>query len=76
MAVDEKALKNHPGKNPDYDAGMKARRDAQDHNKAAAETNAANAALGIDARVPFVRVPRAPNKYIPHAGAKQQARGK
>ena len=65
MAVDEKALKNHPGKNPEYDAGMKARRDAQAYN-----------AKALAAGLPTIKVPRAPNKYIPHAGAKQQARGK
>ena len=33
MAVDLKALKNHPGRNPNFEAEMQSRIDAQTHNR-------------------------------------------
>lgn len=62
MAVDNKTLAKHPGRNPDYEARMKARRAAQKHNRSA---------LGATYPVP---VPRQPNKYVPHQGKKELAR--
>jgi len=52
-------LKNHPGLNPAYFAQMEARRSAL-----------------IEKRQGYpVRVPPQPNKYVPHIGAKQRAKG-
>jgi len=59
MAVD---LKNHPGLNPDYFRDMEARRSALAYNRIAPY------GLGM-------RVPPQPNKYVPHIGAKQRAKG-
>lgn len=61
MAVEGKTLAKHPGRNPDYEAGMRARREAQAYNRKA----------GV---VRKVRVPKQPNKYIPHQGKKESAR--
>ena len=60
MTVD---LSNHPGKNPDYDRLMSARRGIMAENKA-------RASMGI----PRLPVPPQPNKYIPHIGAKQRGK--
>lgn len=67
MAVD---LKNHPGLNPDYFRLMKARLQAQAHNR----TQRDLAARKLP-HLPFMTVPKQPNKYVPHTGAKQRARG-
>lgn len=76
MAVDGKTLENHPGRNPDYAQGMAHRKAAQKHNKEARELNAKNAALGLPARIVMVPVPRAPNKYLPHVGAKERQKAR
>jgi len=59
MAVD---LKNHPGLNPAYFAQMERRQGIIAYNRHP----------GTIARL---RVPPQPNKYIPHIGAKQRAKG-
>lgn len=61
MAVD---LNNHPGKNPDYDRLMSARRGIMAENRV-------RASMGLSP----MKVPPQPNKYIPHIGAKQRAKG-
>lgn len=60
MAVD---LKNHPGLNPEYFEQMEARRSALAYNRF-------NAYAGVS-----MKVPPQPNKYVPHIGAKQRAKG-
>jgi hypothetical protein len=74
MAVDLKALKNHPGRNPNYDAEMRDRVDAQNHNKRAKTMNFRARALNMPL-IGMVKVPKQPNKYVPHQGAKELARG-
>lgn len=74
MAVEGKTLAKHPGRNPDYEAGMRARRDAQAHNKQAREFNLRAQAMGLKQFMPLVPVPRQPNKYVPHQGKKEMAR--
>lgn len=70
MAVD---LKDHPGLNPDYFQAMKKRRAAMQANKLA---KAAALGMGIDPRqIRMTPVPKQPNKYVPHIGAKQRAKG-
>lgn len=60
MAVD---LKDHPGLNPDY-FRLKAKRESvQAYNRTPA------------GRVAPLRVPPQPDKYVPHIGAKQRAKG-
>lgn len=61
MAVD---LKNHPGLNPDYFRLMSSRRGIMQENRA-------RASMGL----PLMKVPPQPNKYVPHIGAKQRAKG-
>lgn len=61
MAVD---LNEHPGKNPEYDHLMSIRRGIMQKNRVRASVN-----------LPLIRVPPQPNKYIPHIGAKQRAKG-
>lgn len=53
-------LKNHPGANPAYERTMNERRTIMAYNRAAL------------VKMP---VPRQPNKYVPHIGAKQRAKG-
>lgn len=53
MAVDSKALKNHPGANRDYNRTLAAR---------------------LEARLYGFPIPKLPNKYVPHIGAKQRAK--
>lgn len=53
-------LTNHPGKNPEYDRLMAKRRSAQAYNRVSP--------------IPM-SVPKQPNKYVPHIGAKQRAKG-
>lgn len=67
MAVD---LKDHPGLNPEYFRIMKDRRAAQRHNRSQKDL-----ALRKLPHLPFVDVPKQPNKYVPHFGAKQRSRG-
>lgn len=62
MLISDKNLKQHPGLNPAYFSGMKARRDAQNYNGAA----------GWMMRL--LKVPPQPNRYIPHYGAKEAAK--
>ena len=72
MAVDLKALKSHPGLNPVYFDEIEARHNAMHINRKLKEA-ARNA--GIDPRkVKYVPVPKQPNKYVPHIGAKQRNR--
>lgn len=52
-------LKSHPGRNPDYFTQMEARKQALEMKR-----------KGFP-----VRVPPQPNKYLPHIGAKQRAKG-
>lgn len=59
MAVD---LKNHPGLNPDY-FRIKAEREY------AMRANRESGGLNL------IPVPPQPNKYAPHIGAKQRAKG-
>lgn len=61
MVVD---LTNHPGKNPDYDRLMSLRRGIMQEKRV-------RASIGL----PPLPVPRQPNKYVPHIGAKQRAKG-
>lgn len=61
MAVD---LKNHPGVNPQYFEQMSARRGFMAENRVRAK-------MGL----PLFEVPKQPNKYVPHIGAKQRAKG-
>ena len=65
MAVDLKALKNHPGRNPNFEAEMRNRTEAQAHNRS----------VKAHTLTAFVAVPKQPNKYVPHQGAKEQSRG-
>lgn len=74
MPVTEKALKKHPGLNPQYARHMSDRMSAQAHNRAARERNTAMSAAGIKMGIPLVPVPKQPNKYVPHYGAKEAAR--
>lgn len=69
MAVDLKALKNHPGRNPEYENGVRNRIAAQDHNMKQRKL----ALRGLP-HAPLVKVPTMPNKYIPHTGAKELRR--
>lgn len=59
MVVDLKTLRKHPGRNPDYEKLMEKRRAAQKHNREAKYFLAK------------VKVPRQPNKYVPHTGKKE-----
>lgn len=59
MAVD---LKNHPGLNPSYFSDMERRQGVLAYNRHPGTI------------VPLA-VPPQPNKYIPHTGAKQRAKG-
>lgn len=69
MAVD---LKNHPGLNPAYFRQMEARQAAMAHNKAMKRRALA---LGLNPdRARIAPVPKQPNKYVPHIGAKQRAK--
>lgn len=52
-------LRNHPGLNPSYYSQMDARRIALREKR-----------MGYP-----VYVPKQPNKYMPHIGAKQRAKG-
>ena len=61
----EKELRKHPGLNPAYFATMAKRHEAQAHNRAAV--------LGFMHKVP---VPKQPNRYLPHYGAKQAAKAR
>lgn len=54
-------LTNHPGANPDYERIMTQRIALMRYNRASL------------VKMP---VPRQPNKYVPHIGAKQRAKGK
>lgn len=74
LAVDRDALKNHPGRNPDFERGMAARREAQEYNKWAKMHNTRASVLGTRDFVRLVPVPRQPNKYVPHQGRKEMAR--
>lgn len=67
MAVD---LKNHPGLNPDYFADMQTRREVMAYNSEQRRR--------MRLKLPFmpqIPVPPQPNKYVPHIGAKQRAKG-
>lgn len=67
MAVD---LKNHPGLNPEYFEQMALRRAAISYN------NEQRRLMRL--KRPFtalVHVSPQPNKYVPHIGAKQRAKG-
>lgn len=61
MAVD---LKNHPGLNPTYFGDMAVRLGIMAENRSRRQ-----------AGLPPLRVPPQPNKYVPHIGAKQRAKG-
>ncbi len=74
MAVDLKALKNHPGRNPNFEAEMRNRTEAQAHNRAVKAHNLLARGLKMPL-LAFVDVPKQPNKYVPHQGAKEQSRG-
>lgn len=65
MAVTGNALVNHPGLNPEYMAGIRARLDAHLHNRKARI---------LGSLIGPVPVPKQPNKYVPHYGAKEAAR--
>ncbi len=54
-------LTNHPGKNPEYDRLMAERQMLMAYNRTSA------------VKMP---VPKQPNKYVPHIGAKQRPKGK
>lgn len=62
MAVDLKSLKTHPGRNPSYFSELATRQGVMAYNRNR---------LTI---VPL-DVPPQPNKYVPHIGAKQRAKG-
>ena len=72
MAVDLKTLKTHPGANPDYERDMIARLKVQGENRARKE-QARRAGLNPQS-IPMLAVPKQPNKYVPHIGAKQRAK--
>ena len=74
MAVDLNALKSHPGRNPDFEADMRDRIEAQAHNRSVKAHNLLARALKLP-MMAFVAVPKQPNKYVPHQGAKEKARG-
>lgn len=74
MSISEKDLKSHAGANPEYAAGMRKRRGAQDHNREARMFNENARAAGLKQFMPIVSVPKCPNKYVPHYGAKESAK--
>ena len=65
MAVTGEALVKHPGLNPKYMEGVRARLDAQVHNRKARI---------LGSMIGAIPVPKQPNKYVPHYGAKEAAR--
>ena len=56
-------IADYTGLNPSYRAGMEARREAQRHNRAVT--------FILFSKAP---VPKQPNKYLPHYGAKELAK--
>lgn len=74
MAVDLQTLKTHPGRNPDFETQMRDRADAQSYNRAVKAHNMFARGLKLPMRA-MVNVPKQPNKYVPHQGAKEQSRG-
>ena len=58
MAVD---LKNHPGLNPEYFGIMERRKSEQAYNRS-------------ELALFKIPVPKQPNKYVPHIGAKQRSK--
>jgi hypothetical protein len=60
--ITEKNLRRHPGLNPDYFGGMKARKSVQKANRDAVLLQQK------------MRVPPQPNKYVPHYGSKEAAK--
>lgn len=57
------AIAAHPGLNPEFFAGMRRRKYAQNWNRAAP--------VGF---MQPIAVPKQPNRYMPHTGAKEAAR--
>lgn len=64
----------HPGLNPAYFGEMERRVSAQNHNRAAKQANEDVRAMGLGRLMPMVAVPKQPNRYVPHTGAKEAAR--
>lgn len=67
MAVD---LNNHPGLNPDYFRLIEERREVMAYNSEQRRR--------MRLKLPFmpqIHVPTQPNKYVPHIGEKQRAKG-
>ena len=64
MPHTDKTLRKHPGLNPKYFSGMKLRRKAQSHNRTVS-------VMCIGVRI---AVPKQPNRYVPHYGAKEAAK--
>lgn len=60
--------------NPLYDQQMNARQDAQAHNRAAKAFNLMARTTGSDQFMGSVVVPKQPNRYVPHYGAKGAAK--
>lgn len=58
MSVDLNALKNHPGKNPEYEKLLANRISIMNMNR--------------EAGMKLAPIPKMPNKYVPHYGAKEQ----
>lgn len=72
MSVEGKALREHPGLNPAYFDGMEKRREAQAYNRQAKAANLVMRAINPKgSMLKKVAVPKQPNKYAPHQGAKE-----
>jgi hypothetical protein len=64
MPVDSTTMKSHVGLNPTYFGDMKERKAIQNMNR--------DNEKGFGIRQ--IRVPKQPNKYVPHYGAKEAAK--
>ena len=72
MSVTGEALRKHPGLNPAYFDQMEKRRDAQRYNRQAKAANLITRATNAKApMLAMIAVPKQPNKYLPHQGAKE-----
>lgn len=60
--------------NPLYDKKMNARQGAQAHNRAAKAFNLMARTTGSNQFMGLVSVPKQPNRYVPHYGAKEAAK--
>lgn len=65
MPVDSTTMKKHVGLNPTYFGDMRDRKGIQ-------KLNARDNEKGFSIRQ--IRVPKQPNKYVPHYGAKEAAK--